>query len=232
MKTATTMKLSKRTLDILKNFSTISEHIYIPAGNKLYTIGKSNGVVAEAIIDETFDSSICIYELMSFLGVVSLFDSPEFEFDSKSVTIHGSNNGEVKFHFCAPQVIDKIVKNHGKYPKEGKKIFSFELSQKQIDELIRSASVLKINTIKISESSKGGVNVAVVDRNNVTANTYSIRIEDGDVSEDCNDAYIHISFLNLISGNYKIDVYDNNTTKWTHKDINLKYYIAKDAEKD
>lgn len=72
MKTATTMKISKRTLDILKNFSAISENIYIPAGNKLYTIGKSNGVVAEAIIDETFDSPICIYELMSFLGVVSL----------------------------------------------------------------------------------------------------------------------------------------------------------------
>ena len=232
MKTTTTLKLSKKTLDILKNFSTINQNIYIEPGNKLYTVGPQLNIIAEAHIEENFDSTICIYELTRFLGVISLFNSPEFEFDTNSVTIHGENNGKVKYHFCEPKVIEKFVNKHGKLPKEGKKQFSFNITQRQLDELIRAANILQINTIKISESSLGGVNISAIDRNNSTANFYSIHIEDAVVGEDAEDSYIQISLLNLINGSYTVDVFNPNMTKWTHKDIDLKYYIAKDAEKD
>ena len=51
-----TMKLSKRTLDILKNFSVINPSLYVENGNKLYTISNSMTVIAEAKIEETFGS--------------------------------------------------------------------------------------------------------------------------------------------------------------------------------
>lgn len=233
MKQTTTMKISKKTLEVLKNFSNINQNLYIEPGNKIYTISKSSNIVAEAHVDETFDSRICIYELVKFLGVISLFDSPEFEFDDRSVTIHGNNNGKVKYHFCEPKVIEKYVGQHGKLPKEGKKHFSFSLTQRQIDELIRSANILQINTIKISASDNGGIEVSAADAENTTPNVYSIHLEDGVVhSDEAQDAYIQLSLLNLINGNYDIDVYAVNVTKWTHKDIDLKYYIAKDVEKD
>lgn len=228
----TTMKISKKTLEVLKNFSNINQNIYIEPGNKIYTISKPPNIVAEAHVDETFDTTICIYEMSKFLGVISLFESPEFEFDDKSVTVHGHNNGKIKYHFCEPKVIEKFVGMHGKLPKEGKKHFSFSLSQRQIDELIRSANILQINTIKISESDKGGVEVSAADANNTTPNFYSIHIEDATVSDDAEDAYVQLRLLNLISGSYDVDVYEQTVTKWTHKDIDLKYYIAKDIEKD
>lgn len=232
MKTTTTMKLSKRTLDILKNFSTINQNLYIEPGNRLYTINTQLNVVAEAFVEENFDSTICIYELTKFLGVVSLFDSPEFEFDEKSTTIHGNNNSQVKFYFCESKVIEKFMKNYGKLPKQNKNMYSFNITQRQIDELIRAASVLQIKSICVSKCEDGGVNVSVIDRENTTANSYTVNIPDAIVDEDAEDVFIQISLLAIMSGSYHVNIDNGNTTKWTNKDIDLKYYIAKDINKD
>ena len=40
---------------------------------------------AEAKIEETFDTKFGIFDLPKFLGIVSLFNNPEFEFDDKFV---------------------------------------------------------------------------------------------------------------------------------------------------
>jgi len=227
----TTTKISKTTLDILKNFSNINEKIYIEPGNKLYTLSPATNIIAEAYVEEQFDGKICIYELNKFLGVISLFDSPEFEFDEKSVTIHGSNSSKVRFFFCDEEVILKYVKNHGKLPKQQKNMYSFDITQKQIDEISRASSVLGLKTIKISRA-ETGVDFSLFDKDNTTANEYSINIRDAEVDDDAEDAYMRISLLGILPGNYRVDVDDGKLTKWTNKNIDLKYFIAKDILED
>ena len=50
------MQLSKRTLDILKNYSNINEGIVIKTGNVISTVSGTKSVLAIAKIDESFEN--------------------------------------------------------------------------------------------------------------------------------------------------------------------------------
>ena len=76
------MKLSKKTLAILKNFATINQSIVVKPGNKLETISNVKDVFAKVEVEETFENNFAIYDLNEFLGVVSLFEDPDFEFSN------------------------------------------------------------------------------------------------------------------------------------------------------
>jgi len=225
------MKISKKTIDILKNFASINTGLYVEAGNKLYTLSSGYSIITQATIDETFESNFAIYDLSKFLGVLSLFDGAELEFDSKYVTIYDQNNSSTKYYFCDPKNVEKIVKNYGKTPKCGKNLFKFDITSKQIESLKRAASLLELKTIKIQKSDQGGVDVIVLDQENVSPNEYSIHFSDADVLGDA-EIFLNIDLLNLYPGNYTVEVGDDVSTKWTNRDTDLTYYIVKKAIKD
>ena len=52
MKTKTPMKLSDRTINLLKNFASINQSILFKQGNQLRTISVMKNILAEANIDE------------------------------------------------------------------------------------------------------------------------------------------------------------------------------------
>ena len=82
------MKISKRTLGILKNFATINQSIVISEGNTIETISNVKDIYAKATVDETFDKEFAIYDLNEFLGTVSLFDLDcDFEFGEDAVIV-------------------------------------------------------------------------------------------------------------------------------------------------
>ena len=78
------MKLSKHTLNMLKNFSDINMSIEIKQGNVLRTVSVQKNILAQAELEDEFPKDFAIYELNRFLGAASLFDDPEFEFIAKS----------------------------------------------------------------------------------------------------------------------------------------------------
>jgi len=88
--TSTTMKISKRTLDILKNYASINSNLLVKPGNTLSTISPVKNILSEVEVAENFEVEFGIWDLNKFLGTISLFNDPEFEFDDKSVTISGS----------------------------------------------------------------------------------------------------------------------------------------------
>jgi hypothetical protein len=69
-KSETGIKISKRTLDILKNFSTINSGILVNEGNVLTTLSSTKNILAEAHVDETFPRQFAIWDLNKFLGTV------------------------------------------------------------------------------------------------------------------------------------------------------------------
>ena len=64
------MRLSKDTVEVLKNFSTINQCILVKEGNKLRTISTMKNILAEADVSEVFPSEFGIYDLNEFLGVM------------------------------------------------------------------------------------------------------------------------------------------------------------------
>ena len=57
------MKISKYTMNMLKNFSDINMSIEVKAGNTLRTVSVQKNILAESAVEETFPQDFAIYEL-------------------------------------------------------------------------------------------------------------------------------------------------------------------------
>ena len=58
--------ISKETIDILKNFSSINKSIVIKPGNTIRTLSVNKNILASAKIEESISEQISIYALSSF----------------------------------------------------------------------------------------------------------------------------------------------------------------------
>ena len=76
------MKLSKGTLDILKNFSNINPSITFKEGQELSTLSIQRNILSRAVVEEKFPKAFAIYDLGEFLSGLSLFDNPDFDFQN------------------------------------------------------------------------------------------------------------------------------------------------------
>ena len=74
------MKISKETLEVLKNFSAINPNLVICEGSKLSTIADAKNIMAAVNVSESFPKKVGIYDLNEFLSALSLIEDPEFEF--------------------------------------------------------------------------------------------------------------------------------------------------------
>ena len=77
-----TMKLSEKTLTLLKNFSNINQSILFKQGSSLRTISVMKNILAEATIDEDLPTDFGIYDLGQFLNGLALHARPELDFQN------------------------------------------------------------------------------------------------------------------------------------------------------
>ena len=97
---------------ILKNFSTINSNILVRPGNVLKTISPVKNVMSESVVAEDFDVEFGIWDLNKFLGTVSLFIDPDFEFNDKYVLIRDdSRKSEVKYYYSEPRLLTTVNKS-------------------------------------------------------------------------------------------------------------------------
>lgn len=219
------MKISKRTFDILKNFSTINSNILIEPGNKISTISPGKSILVEAEIDEEFENRFGIWDLNKFLGTVSLFNDPEFEFSEKYVTIFGSNNSSVRYFYSEP----KLLTVPSKKINMPNVAFSFNLSGKQLAEMYRAASVLQLPDICI-RSVDGNIMVVAEDKTDTTSNQFSIDV--GQATNAEFEMFMKMENLKLYSGDYKVDVCEKIVSRFTNTSTSrdFVYWIALESD--
>ena len=218
MSTATTIKLSKKTLDILKNFASINSNILVNPGNVITTISPVKNVLAEASVDETFDTQFGVWDLNKFLGTVSLFTDPEFEFHDKYVVISGANSSSVKYFYCEP----KLLTTPNKKIQMPAGVVNFKLTQKNFNELQKAASVLQLPDIAV-RSNDGRMELVALDKTDDTSNSYSVDLGETDVDFEF---YFKVENLKLIYGDYSVEITEKVVSKFSHETMNLSYWIA------
>ena len=74
------MKLSDNTKEILKNFSEINPNLKDYIRKEIKTISTMKNILATVSVEEEFPQDIAIYDLSEFLGMLSLFNKPTFDF--------------------------------------------------------------------------------------------------------------------------------------------------------
>ena len=96
-----TMKLSDKTLTILKNFAGINNSILVKKGTQLRTISVAKNILAEVEIEESFPSDFAVYDLNQFLNVnTSLFHSPDLDFSNQGHVVFREGGSRQRFFFA------------------------------------------------------------------------------------------------------------------------------------
>jgi hypothetical protein len=214
------MKFSKDTFNILKNFSSINSNILIKPGNMISTITPAKNVMAEAVVEEEFDTEFGIWDLSKFLGTISLFDSPDFEFNDKYVLIRSETGSCVKYYYSEPSLLT-VPTQELKMPDIA---ISFDLYESIFNEIIRAASVLQLPDLAI-RSKNGSIIAVVFDKNEPTSNDYSIVIGLNDSNKDF-DFHFKIDMIKFLPGDYRIDITEKIVSQFTNLTRDVKYWVA------
>lgn len=210
------MKLSKATLATLKNFSTINQSIVIKPGNVLETISNVKDVYARSTIEETFDKQVCIYDLNEFLGVISLFEDPDFELSDEAVIL---KQGKItqKYFYADPTVITSPPDNGVTLPSEE---LHFQLDRNTLSMIIRASSIN--NATDMTFSDKG---ILVHDKSVPNSNVFSVDIPE---TKDTFELSISVDKLKMVADDYKIAICTKGLTKFEGNYIT--YYVALQPE--
>jgi hypothetical protein len=126
------MKLSKVTIDILKNLATINQGILFKSGKELRTMNVMKNIFAVAQIPDEIPNDFAIYDLNEFLSTYSLFDGCEVLF--KDTMLVFENPGEqIDYHYSSPSVVVSPGDKKIRLPSEDKK---FTLTKEVFDKIV------------------------------------------------------------------------------------------------
>ena len=213
------MKLSDKTLSVLKNFSTINQSILFKQGSKLRTISVMKNILAEATITEELPKDFGIYDLNQFLNGLSLHQSPELDFVNDGHVVIKEGRMRSKYFFADPNVIitppDKAID----LPTED---VSFELSTDQLDKLLKAAAIYQLADLAV-EGGDGVVKLLVRDKKNDTSNSFSVTVGETDKVFSFN---FKVENIKILPGTYDVSVSSKLLSRFTSKNQDLTYYIA------
>lgn len=193
------MKLSKDTLSKLKYLSEINSNILLLSGKTLKTVNPTKSLLGQTSIEEELSvgEGFGIYDLNEFLGVISLFNDPDFTFSEKFVTIT-EGKSSIKYFAANKEVLVYPVKDIA-FPGA---TLSFQLSVDVINNIRRAASVLNVSFIHFSgDGTNISVNVGEV--NNATSTSFSTVIG---TTDKVFNAILKVEHFKLIPGDYTVDL--------------------------
>ena len=190
------MKLSGETIDVLKNFSNINQNILIKEGTQLRTMSTMKNILAEAPVKETFPRDFGIYDLNELLGVLTLVNDAELEFDSEShLTVNGGNV-KIKYFFSDPSILTTPPETF----KAPECDVHLTISGKTLSSILKASAVMQLPDIVIEGNT--GAHITATDLKNTTSNNYTEQLN----SETTQTFKFHFKADNLkmISGDYQV----------------------------
>ena len=212
------MNISPETLNILRNFSTINSGLTVKEGNELKTVSAMKNIFARAIVTENFDKEHSIYDLSEYLGAVSLFDTPNFEFNAEKVTVSEGNNS-VQYYYADPQMVISPQKDINMPEPE----ISFDIDEGVLDSLLKASSVLSLPDMVLS-SDGSTVVLTVKDKKNSTSNVFSKTVAQGNGSTY--EMYLRMENVKVIPGDYTVFVSSKGIAQFTNRKQSVEYFIA------
>ena len=213
------MKLSKSTIDILKNFKEINQSILFKQGNKLRTISVMKNILAEAEVNESFPKDFGIYDLNQFLNGMGLHQNPDLDFENEGHVVIKEGRMRSKYFFADPSVIVTPPDKNLDLPSED---VSFELNTQQLDRLLKAAGIYQLPDLSVIGKA-GVVKILVRDKKNDTSNDFAITVGETDKEFVFN---FKVENIKIIPGTYDVVVSQKLLSRFKCKDYELTYFIA------
>ena len=216
------MQISKRTIDILKNFNIVQSSIFFDEFNVIKQMSLAGNIIAVADIEEELPK-FGIYNLSEFLGMINLFNIEEtdFEFGEKFLTV---KSGRRNFRYLYTDM--DLLPTYGKI-KESEKYKAFDkfdsyftMTENDIATVKKASSILKLSHININMEDTTGIFTIKDEESN--SNTFKIDIE----GEGKCDVSFNVENLILVPGNYQVLISQNKVIKFEHESKELFYFIS------
>ena len=237
----TNIQLSKKTIDILRNFSTINKSILIEPGKFIQTMSVNKNIIAQAQINEHIPEQMAIYDLPLFLGALSLFKKPWLFFpDKKKVVIYDEETkGKTTFYYSDPEIIVTAPEFNPNLPAVE---LMFDLPQTDITQLLQAAKVYGVEDLCINGYAQE-YSICVRDKKNNTSNVFSLPLKkvtfDQTPREEGGPDYkltperqefcycFKVENLKLLDATYHVTISNKNIANFnsvSHSELN--YFIA------
>ena len=217
------MKLSDKTLSLLKNFSGINQSILFKEGDKLRTISVMKNILAEATITETFPKDFGIYDLNQFLNGLNLHQTPELDFENDKYVMIREGKSRSKYFFADPSVIVIPPDKEIVLPSED---VCFVLNTQQLDKLLKAAAIYQLPDLS-AVGEAGVVKLVVRDKKNDTSNDFSIVVGETDSVFTFN---FKVENIKILPGSYEVVISQKLLSQFTSTDRDLKYYVAMEPD--
>jgi hypothetical protein len=217
------MKLSDKTLTLLKNFAGINQSILFKEGNNLRTISVMKNILAEATVEEEFPKDFGIYDLNQFLNGIGLYHSPELDFDNEGYVMIREGKSRSKYFFADPNVIVTPPDKSITLPSED---VCFILDTKELDKLIKASSIYQLPDLSVIGEA-GVVKLVVRDKKNDTSNEFSIVVGETDEVFAFN---FKVENIKILPGTYEVVISKKLLSRFVNTNFDVKYYIAMEPD--
>lgn len=218
------MKLSKITVDILKNFASINQGIIFKKGKQLRTMNVMKNTFAVAEISDDIPNEFAIYDLNEFLSTYSIFGDCDVIF--KDTMLVFENPGEqIEYHYSSPSVVVSPGDKKIRLPSEDKK---FTLTKEVFEKIQKSSSVMRLKDIAIDCSG-----ITIFNRNSVgNKHHISLNVECDETIGEQVPSFIKVENLKLIPVDYDVIICNKGLTRFSSRseEYKIEYHIALEIE--
>tara|TARA_B100000131_G_C18086071_1_gene600198 strand:+ start:855 stop:1547 length:693 start_codon:yes stop_codon:yes gene_type:complete len=228
------ISLSPVTYDLLKNFSNINRSIVIEPGSKISTISINKNILARASVPEEFPNQMAFYDLSTFLGGVSLIDSPELIVDDKKCRVKSKNGrSSTTFYYADPDIITTPPTKEFAVPDT---VASFDLSSETLMTIERAAKLYMVPDLCLY-TKDGQMLLTVTDRKNDTSNSFEIAVGE-DTREYCycfkveNLKVISQAQRSATSVNYVVNISEKKVAHFKGQNLDVEYFIALEPDNE
>jgi hypothetical protein len=210
------MKLSERTMQILRNYSLINPSLQFQEGDVLRTISPNKTVMAKAKLDGSIPSTFSIYELSRFLGVISLFEDPQFELDESKVDIT-SKGRKVSYTFADPST---IVTPPNRDLSVDDADVEFVLQQEDFAQVMKAMSVMSLPHFTVV-GENGKIILRGTDTKNPSSDKYDIEVAETDLNFN---AVFKIENMKILPSTYNVKISKKGIAQYSSDDVD--YWIS------
>ena len=214
------MKVSERTINLLKNYANINQSIEFREGNVLKTVSPLNTILASVEVEEVFSRTFPIYELSRFLGTLDLFNNPELDFTDNGVSITDDKH-EATYRYCGSSSMFQTPPDKDITFPDAE--VNFELSQEQFKKTINAANTLGLPEVVV-EGDGTEIRLLVSDTGNVSSDNFSTKV--GSTDKTFHMIFKTENFSTIAEGAYNISLSSKRISHFKREGDSLQYWIA------
>ena len=218
------MKISDNTIGILRNFSDINANILFKPGKTLSTMSTMKNIMAQADVEEEFESEFGVYDLPEFLRAIDSFQTPVLKFNgTANLKIQDEKSTlSARYAFADKSTL--------RYPSKQismpDKTVTFSLKNSDYESVKKLYTNLSLPDIAF-KGENGKIKFVALDKKNSNSNESSVVVGETDLEFT---AYIKAENMKIIPGDYDVALSKAKIAHFINKKVKVQYWIALEAD--